>query len=90
MLNLFLNRKSVLACSADCPADNHARQLAQFLYETLQHIKTMLKPVSNRKSLLACFADCPADNQARQLALFLYETLSLMLKKIYLLFMAPH
>ncbi len=38
MLNLFLNRKSVLACSADCPAYNHARQLALFLYETLPHI----------------------------------------------------
>jgi hypothetical protein len=25
----------MLACSADCPADNHARPLAQFLYETL-------------------------------------------------------
>jgi len=30
-----LNRTSVLAYSADCPADNHARQLAQFLYWTL-------------------------------------------------------
>ena len=35
MLTLFLNRNSFLACLADCPADNHARQLAQFLYETL-------------------------------------------------------
>jgi len=35
MLNLFLNRSSALACLADCPADNHARQLAQFLYGTL-------------------------------------------------------
>jgi len=34
-----LNRKSVLACSADCPADNHARLLAQFLYATLALIK---------------------------------------------------
>jgi hypothetical protein len=43
MLKSVLNRNSLLACSADCPADNHARQLAQFLYETLQqHIKTML------------------------------------------------
>ncbi len=38
MLNLFSNRKSVLACLADCPADNHARPLAQFLYETLYAI----------------------------------------------------
>ena len=28
-------RNSVLACLADCPADNHALQLAQFLYGTL-------------------------------------------------------
>ena len=28
-------RKSMLACSANCPADNQARQLAQFLYEKL-------------------------------------------------------
>ncbi len=32
----------VLACLADCPADNHARQLAQFLYETLETIKTQM------------------------------------------------
>ena len=38
MLNLFLYRKSVLACSTDCPADNHARPLAQFLYGTLYTI----------------------------------------------------
>src|SRR5690606_41783793 len=36
MLKPVLNRNSVLACSADCPADNHARPLAQFLYGTLQ------------------------------------------------------
>src|SRR5690606_23178937 len=41
MLNLFLNRNSALACLADCPADNHARQLAQFLYETLPPIRKM-------------------------------------------------
>ena len=35
MLKPVSNRDSVLACSADCPADNHAPQLAQFLYETL-------------------------------------------------------
>jgi len=35
MLNLVSNRSSVLACLADCPADNHARQLALFLYEAL-------------------------------------------------------
>ena len=35
MLNLFLNRNLALAGSADCPADNHARQLALFLYGTL-------------------------------------------------------
>jgi hypothetical protein len=38
MLNQFSNRNSVLACFADCPADNHARPLAQFLYETLANI----------------------------------------------------
>ncbi len=38
MLKLVSNPNSALACSADCPADNHARQLAQFLYETLANI----------------------------------------------------
>ena len=32
------NRNSVLACLADCPADNQARPLAQFLYGTLAAI----------------------------------------------------
>ncbi len=35
MLKPVSNRNFLLACLADCPADNHARQLAQFLYETL-------------------------------------------------------
>ncbi len=35
MLKTVSNRKSVIACRADCPADNYARPLAQFLYETL-------------------------------------------------------
>jgi len=35
------NQNIVLACSADCPADNHARPLAQFLYETLYTIRKM-------------------------------------------------
>ena len=39
MLKLFSNRNFVLTCSADCPADNHARQLAQFLYETLPQMQ---------------------------------------------------
>jgi hypothetical protein len=38
MLKSVLNRKFVLACLADCPADNHARPLAQFLYGTLYTI----------------------------------------------------
>lgn len=41
MLNLFLNPRLVLACLEDCPADNHARQLAQFLYGTLANSKKM-------------------------------------------------
>ncbi len=53
MLKLVLNRSSVLACLADCPVpsakatgtttDNHTRQLAQFLYETLCTIKTPMR-----------------------------------------------
>ena len=35
MLKPISNRNFLLACSADCPADNHARQLAKFLYWTL-------------------------------------------------------
>ena len=35
MLKSVLNRNIVLACSADCPADNQARPLALFLYGTL-------------------------------------------------------
>ncbi len=38
MLKPVTNRNSVLAYIADCPADNHARQLAQFLYEKLPTI----------------------------------------------------
>ena len=38
MLKPVLIRNSVLASLADCPADNHARPLAQFLYETLPQI----------------------------------------------------
>ncbi len=40
MLKSVFNQNFVLTCSADCPADNHARQLAQFLYETLATIAT--------------------------------------------------
>jgi len=39
MLKPVFNQNIVLACLADCPADNHARQLALFLYETLATIK---------------------------------------------------
>ena len=38
MLKSVSNRNILLACLADCPADNHARQLARFLYETLHAI----------------------------------------------------
>ena len=38
MLKPVSNRKSVLACSADCPTDNNARPLALVLYETLPAI----------------------------------------------------
>jgi len=38
MRKLVSNRNSLFACLADCPMDNHARQLAQFLYETLGNI----------------------------------------------------
>jgi hypothetical protein len=41
MLKPVFNRNIVLACLADCPADNHAGPLAQFLYETLAVIKQM-------------------------------------------------
>ena len=40
MLKPVSNRSSALACLADCPQDNPARQLAQFLYEPLAAIKT--------------------------------------------------
>ncbi len=35
MLKPVSNPNSVLSFLADCPGDNHARPLAQFLYETL-------------------------------------------------------
>jgi|25_taG_2_1085351.scaffolds.fasta_scaffold02410_2 hypothetical protein len=35
MLKPVSIRNSLLACLADCPADNQACQAAQFLYETL-------------------------------------------------------
>jgi len=45
MLQSVSNRNSVVACFADCPTDNHARPLAQFLYETLclmQNLKNQM------------------------------------------------
>ena len=47
MLKPVMNRSSVLACLADCPADNHARQLALFLYGTLYSI-IKIKPLRIR------------------------------------------
>jgi len=32
MLNSVSDRKSLLACLADCPADNHARSLARTVF----------------------------------------------------------
>ncbi len=43
MLKPVSNRKSWLGCPADCPADNHARQRALFLYGTLQKM-----PLTNK------------------------------------------
>ena len=51
MLKPVSNRNSLLACVADCPADNHARQLAQFLYETLGQIHKKLMNYHVRISL---------------------------------------
>jgi hypothetical protein len=52
MLKPISNPNSLLACCADCPADNHARQLALFLYETLaiipEHSKNLGKIETNR------------------------------------------
>lgn len=47
MLKTVSNRSSVLICLADCPADNHARQLAQFLYETLPHFSKFKRHLKN-------------------------------------------
>lgn len=44
MLKPVSNRSPVLSSLADCPADNHARQLAQFLYETLATIMKKILP----------------------------------------------
>ncbi|GAA4425347.1 hypothetical protein GCM10023188_06190 [Pontibacter saemangeumensis] len=44
MLKPVSNGNILLACLADCPADNHARPLAQFLYETL----AMILRIKNR------------------------------------------
>jgi len=54
MLNSVLNRNIVLACLADCPADNQARQLALFLYETFytilkKNIVHFIEKKENRK-----------------------------------------
>ena len=37
MLNSGLNQNILLTCSADCPADNHARQVALFLNGTSKY-----------------------------------------------------
>ena len=47
MLKPVLNRNFVLACFADCPADNYAHQLAQFLYEPLHLLLLLIKPIDN-------------------------------------------
>src|SRR5690606_33455923 len=55
MLKPVSNRNFLLTCSADCPADNHARQLAQFLYETLavmQKNEKMKKSVFRKSNVL--------------------------------------
>ena len=59
MLKPVLNRSSVLACLADCPAVNHARPLALFLYETLGKI------MKNRISILIIFVifSCKTENK---------------------------
>ena len=43
MLKPVSNRNFLLACSADCPADNHVRQLALFLYGTLAIIMKKIR-----------------------------------------------
>ena len=48
MLKSISIRNFQLACSADCPADNHARQLAQFLYETLPKTPLTNKTQENK------------------------------------------
>ncbi len=48
MLKSVSNRNSMLACLADCPADNHSHKLAQFLYETSDCLKTFkMKKMGN-------------------------------------------
>ncbi len=56
MLKPISNPKSVVACLADCPQDNPARQLALFLYGTLLQMfhktyKTDEKQISPRQAL---------------------------------------
>lgn len=52
MLKPVLNRKPVLPCLADCPEDNHARQFAQFLYETLGSIFWKIRTTIDRSEKL--------------------------------------
>lgn len=47
MLKSVSNPKFLLACLADSPAENQARQLAQFLYGTLQSIQKWIKTERN-------------------------------------------
>src|SRR5690606_520618 len=66
MLKSVLNRNIVLACSADCPADNHACQLAQFLYETLALIFKKMNKILLAFFLLMITVSCGTDNNSHQ------------------------
>ena len=66
MLKPVSNRKSVLACSADCPTDNNARPLALVLYETLCPIKK--NPAAQTAHLV--FADTKANAEKTKRAVF--------------------
>ena len=54
MLKPVLKRKIMLACLADCPADNHARQLALFLYQTLPTILRKILTIITLTFICAC------------------------------------
>jgi hypothetical protein len=64
----------VFACSADCPADNPVRQLAQFLYETLPIIMKKIRLTLIIGILISNFGFSQSKSEIENLLEGIYKT----------------